>query len=198
MLHSDFVPARRHPDRIRQGGYSLVQLLIVMTVVGILASLGIAKLSGFLRQKTLKGEVQGLVGLMRQTRSVGLKKNVPVGVIFDRARASFRIFEDPNGNGTWQAGEPVREVVMPRDLAFGPGRNPPRQGPHGGPIPGNGLVGTWASGLVFSRDPMATPSAGAAYLHHARLEGWAACLIRPTNSQQIQAYLWNGSTWTAL
>lgn len=197
-MHPSSGSAGPRSGAFRQAGYSITQLLIGVAVLGVLAAIGVAKLSTFLRQKTLKGEAQGLVGLMQQTRSVGLKKSVPVGVIFDRNRHRLRIFEDLDGNGAWRAGEPVRDVPMPRDVAFGPGARPPRQGPHGGLVPRNGLAGSWTSSLRFSGDAMASPSEGAVYLHHARLQGWTACLIRPSNAHQIQAFLWDGHAWMAL
>lgn len=197
-MHTPGGSARSRPEAFREAGYSITQILIGIAVLGVLASLGVAKLSTFVRQKTLKGEAQGLVGLMQQTRSVGLKKSVPVGVIFDRTRPGLRIFEDLDGNGAWRSGEPVREVPLSRDLAIGPGARPPRQGPHGGAIPRNGLAGSWTTSLRFSGDAMASPSEGALYLHHARLQGWTACLIRPSNAQQFQAFLWDGHAWMAI
>ncbi len=198
MSFSETAPTPFPRIRSRQGGYSLPQLVAAVVLIGVLAGLATVKLTRFLRQKTLTGETQGLVGLMRQTRSLGIKKNMAVKVVFDPAGGSLRILEDADGDGSWQAGEPARDMALTGGLAFGAGDDPPRLGPDGGSIPGEGLAGTWSTGLVFARDAMATPSAGAAYLHHSRLPGWAACLIRPADSHQILAYLWDGTAWRAL
>lgn len=191
-------PASLPGRRSGQGGYSLPQLAAALAILAVLASLAAAKLTRFLRQKTLAGEAQALVGLMRQTRSLGIKKNVAVTVVFDRAGGSLRILEDADGDGSWEAGEPARDVALPAGLAFGAGDDPPRSGPDGGSVPRDGLAGGWSTGLAFARDAMATPGAGAAYLHHVRLPGRAACLIRAADSHQIAAYLWDGEAWRAL
>jgi type II secretory pathway pseudopilin PulG len=191
-------PARFPIRRPMQGGYSLTQVVAALAILAVLASLAATKLTQYLRQRTLKGEAQALVGLMRQTRSLGIKKNLAVKVVFDRAGSALRILEDADGDGAWQSGEPVREVALPAGIAFGAGDTPPPRGPVGGGVPAEGLAGSWSTGLVFARDAMATPGAGAAYLHHARLAGWAACLIRPADSHQITAYLWDGTAWRAL
>lgn len=182
----------------REAGFSLVQVATGISVLGVLGALGIANLSEFLHQNALKGEAQSLAGLMRQSRSVGIKKNLGVGILFAADPARCRVFEDLDGDGNWQAGEPRREVALGKEMRLGPGEDAPSAGPLGGSLPASGLAGSWSDRLLFARDPMATPSEGALYFHHARLPGWTACLIRPAGSQQIQAYLWDGNSWRSL
>jgi hypothetical protein len=55
--------------------------------------------------------------------------------------------------------------------------------------------GAWSGNLIFAKDAMATPNIGAAYFHHARLDGWTAALVRSAASQQIRAFLWDGVSW---
>lgn len=183
----------------RQDGFSLVQIMVAVALVGILGSMGFARLSTVLKQKTLQGEIEALAGLIQQSRSVALKKNLPVGLMFDKAANVSRIYEDADGSGSWQAGESMRSVSLGKDVAIGPPlKSPPTRGPSGAAVPNTGLAGTWAASLLFAKDAMATPSAGALYLHHPRLDTWTACLIRTPTSQQIQAYVWDGTSWRLL
>jgi type II secretory pathway pseudopilin PulG len=182
-----------------QRGFSLMQVLLTITMVGILSSLGFAKLSTFLKQKTLQGEVQSLIGIVRQTRSIGLKKNLQVGMIFDAVHKNFNIFEDANGNGTWQSGEAISSFNLGKDIALGPpARQAPTRGPDGTAVPRTGLAGNWRTGLLFGNDPMATPNIGTVYFHNQRLDGFTVCLTRTAASNQIQAFLWNGGAWRLL
>lgn len=183
----------------QQTGYTLIQILIVILIAGILSALGIGRLSGFMKQKTLQGEVQSQLAFLQQGRSIAIKKNLQVGVVFDSTKKALVLFEDANGDGVMQAGEISRTCVFSKDILMGPAtKTPPLTGPVGGTIPTSGLTGTWTSNLLFAKDPMATPNVGAAYLHHQKLDAWTACLVRSTVSQQIQAFIWDGGSWRLL
>lgn len=182
-----------------QAGFSLIQVMLALVVTGILTGYGISRLSGFLRQKTLQGDLQTQLAFAQQGRSIAIKKNVQVGIAFDGSQREALLFEDANGDGAMQPGELARTSAFGTDIALGPAtKSPPASDPAGGAIPASGLSGAWSSGLVFGKDPMATPNVGAACWHHRKLDAWTACLIRSVSSQQIQAYLWDGTAWRLL
>jgi hypothetical protein len=182
-----------------QAGLSLIQVMLAIVVTGIITGYGIARLSAFLKQKTLQGDLQTQLAFAQQGRSIAIKKNVQVGIAFDATQRAVLLFEDANGDGAMQSGELARTSAFGMDIALGPAaKSPPASGPAGGTIPASGLSGAWSSDLLFGKDPMATPNVGAAYWHHRKLDAWTACLIRSVSSQQIQAYLWDGNAWRLL
>lgn len=183
----------------KQPGFTLIQLVVAVVIVGVLASLSFVRLSLYLKQRTLRGEVQALQGLARESRALSIKKNRPVGMAFDATHGTLSIFEDLDGNGVWQSGEPTRTLPLGEDIALGPPPDKKYQaGPAGTQVPATGLSGAWAKSLVFANDPMATPNLGALFFHHRRLDTWMACLQRSAGTQQIQAYLWDGTDWRLL
>lgn len=50
-----------------QNGFSLVQIMVAVALVGILGSMGFARLSTILKQKTLQGEIEAMAGLIQQS-----------------------------------------------------------------------------------------------------------------------------------
>jgi prepilin-type N-terminal cleavage/methylation domain-containing protein len=62
----------------RQTGWTLLELLVVLGIMGILTSLALPSLQGMLAHYRLEGAVQGLVSDLRLARQTAIAERVPI------------------------------------------------------------------------------------------------------------------------
>jgi type II secretory pathway pseudopilin PulG len=181
-----------------QLGFSLVQLLLAVTILGVIGGFAISKWNQFHRKQTLVGEAKALLVFLEEARSFGQKKNKQVGIRFDSSGTAYRLFEDKNGNGSMDNGEAVRNIKLPANVAFGLPESPPSSGPLGQTLATHGLSGAWNGAWIASLDLSTTPSIGEACLKQNQLKAFTVCLYGQATTQKISASLWNGTTWITL
>ncbi len=98
--------------RAGQGGFTLIEILVVLIVVGFLASLAVFTLGGGSQQRELENKVRELYLLMQTAQEQAVLNNAELGVIVDDGGYRFVAFQD--AERVWdETGEPV---FRPRTL----------------------------------------------------------------------------------
>ena len=83
--------AGRHAaSRKAQSGFKLLELSVTLTIMAVLASVGMSNWTGLTEKEAVKGQVNALIGAMRFARSEAIKKNARV-VICPRDLATTAI-----------------------------------------------------------------------------------------------------------
>ncbi len=98
----------------KQLGFNLIEVLVTLSVVGILATIGIPNLNGFLLNNKLTSRTNKLVSTFNFTRGEAIMQNGPVhltAVDADDWGKGWTIWVDRNGNG-----EPDADVDPPEIL----------------------------------------------------------------------------------
>jgi prepilin-type N-terminal cleavage/methylation domain-containing protein len=87
-----------NPQR-RDGGFSLVELLIVVAIIVIAAAVALPNIGGYIRNYKIKGAAQEVAGELQTARSKAIMTNTNAGVTFAVVDAdSYRyILEDLTG-----------------------------------------------------------------------------------------------------
>lgn len=142
----------------RHAGFTLVELLFVMVIVGILAAMMAPIFSpGRWRADSAAQELS--VSLNAAQRLAVLRQH-DVVIRFRLSERAVRIHRDSNNNGVEDTGEDTRELRLPETIAFDAGSAPPlSQGP--GPV--SFPVRAGDPTLVFHRNGSANAT-GVAYL----------------------------------
>ena len=71
--------AGRHAAwRKAQSGFKLLELSVTLTIMAVLASVGMSNWTGLTEKEAVKGQVNALIGAMRFARSEAIKKNARV------------------------------------------------------------------------------------------------------------------------
>ncbi|MCK5523985.1 MAG: GspH/FimT family pseudopilin [Thiomargarita sp.] len=98
----------------KQLGFNLIEVLVTLSVVGILATIGLPNLNGFLLNNKLTSRTNKLVSTFNFTRGEAIMQNGPVhltAITADDWGKGWTIWVDRNGNG-----EPDADVDPPEIL----------------------------------------------------------------------------------
>ncbi len=91
--------------RTDSDGFTLTELMIVISIIGLLSILTIPGYQNFMANWRLKGESEALASTLRTARSAAVMKNIDVVFEFDIDAQEYFWFEDEDRNGSWSAGE---------------------------------------------------------------------------------------------
>ena len=100
----------RQPAHRRVRGFTLTELMIVITIMGALLAISSPAISGFIANVRLNGATSEMAMVMRAARSAAVNKNTNVVFIFDKDAGEYHFLEDADGDGTADAGE--RETTV--------------------------------------------------------------------------------------
>jgi prepilin-type N-terminal cleavage/methylation domain-containing protein len=84
-----------------QHGFSLIEILAVVSIIGILALCAVPSFAAYRRRASLRAEAEQLRSILRSARSRAIARNAHAGVKF-AARGSdwtFALYDDGDGDG---------------------------------------------------------------------------------------------------
>lgn len=190
----------------RQGGFTLIEAMMVLLIAGILMAIGIPALQQFIHRSRIEGFAREASIMCQAARMESIKQTLPAVVRFDETQRRVFSWLDSDGDSVQDPDEPdLASTTLPGGLEF--------QGP--GALAVEGLLsdvdGAW---VVFNSDGSAVldfdnplcniedPDADLT----SELEG--ACMriadgrpnylqisIGPWSTANIQVRKWNGLRW---
>jgi type IV fimbrial biogenesis protein FimT len=108
------------PGRPLSGGFSLIELLVVLTLIGIVTMLAAPSFNSAFLSNRLAAYANDFVASAQLARSEAIKRNRPVHLCRSSDGAAcaaggswqqgWIVWSDDNGNGALDAGEPVVQV----------------------------------------------------------------------------------------
>lgn len=185
----------RQPVRT-QAGFSLVELLTVMTVVGIISAVAIPAYQSYHENCCIMAAVAEISGMIKEARQKALCDGTHYGVSFDPASGRVRLLSGSGPDGNWNTGDDqvVRSFSLSDKgggLRFGHDSY--------GPLPS---LAAAPDGISFPNsntlicNPELTGTAGVAYL----ISKNGAAMAIKANSRDFGYTLWkwHGTAWRGL
>src|SRR3954471_8927212 len=110
---ADTAPARVLPANMRVGGFTLMELILVMTVLAVAVSITAPALASFFRGRTLDSEARRLLSMTRQGQSRAVSEGIPVELWVNGASQSYGLEAEP----TFEPNDPkAASVQMDSDM----------------------------------------------------------------------------------
>jgi type IV fimbrial biogenesis protein FimT len=87
----------------KRAGFTLLELMVVIAIVGILSAIGVPNLIGWRQNMNFTTSVQRTVSVMHSAKMHAVKENIPAVIIFDMGSQNFRAFVDRSNppNNVW-------------------------------------------------------------------------------------------------
>lgn len=80
--------------RARHSGFTLIEILVVLVVVGLLAALAVMSMGGSSRDREMENEVRELYLLMQTVSEQAVLNNTELGLIFEEGGYRFVAYDD--------------------------------------------------------------------------------------------------------
>jgi type IV fimbrial biogenesis protein FimT len=151
-------------------GYTLLEMIIVITIIGILTSMAVTNYSEQIPHQQLRDASSELVGQLRLARQKAIAKGADETISFDIGEKKYGM------------------QTLPSHVHFGRATNVPKL-PSADSDPPDGISFT-ANRALFNPD--GTGKQGAIYLTNSKKESVA---ITVNITGRVRKYLWDGHDW---
>ncbi|MDB4900527.1 MAG: hypothetical protein JWN53_2335 [Gemmatimonadetes bacterium] len=186
-----------HSRRRRRRGFSLIEMLVVMVIMGIVAGLLVPKLN--LSGNRVDAIAQQVRSVFQTAQRTSLTRQFDVIIAFDTARSELRIGEDKDNSGTIDPGE-IR-IWRPTGQNEGNIFSLPPKGLNGNPataaVMGSGIkMINGYPGIIFHRDGSASSDAEIYMSNSSRgvTQYRLVTLERSTGHTELYRYAGKGTT----
>ena len=204
------LPGRAQFGKISRG-FSLVELIIVVTIIIVVAALALPILLNTVANIRLRAAAGELSGLMQEARILAAKKNTVYDIKFTTVAGIQAAYVDTNLNGAYDAGEPITEFNGAVTPASGPPSGSTGQpaayvlsgdSSTGTPFDNRNTVAFSPRGLPCNYDTSTTPATCATpaasyfviYLKGSSAAAWAAVVV--TKAGRTKVVVWDGTQWS--
>lgn len=189
-----------NPRVSRRAGFTLVEMLIVIAMIGILAAIGLPRIN--LSRIRSKSAIQTLGTTMLAMQRDAISRQHNVVVIVDNATSSLRVVYDSTNDLTLNNNERTRSIPLGEEIVFGRPAGVPARAFGANPVNFTTVENsTGLPAIVLYRNGSArefgglylsTRKAMAGAPGHAG-ETWAMEVIRATG--RAEWLRWSGTAW---
>jgi prepilin-type N-terminal cleavage/methylation domain-containing protein len=95
------------PRQQHNGGFTLIEMMIVIAIIGIAASIGVPNLMLWFDNLSVKSAARDLYSAMQEARMIAVRQNAETAIVFDTTNSSYYICSDPGADGWGSAGDMI-------------------------------------------------------------------------------------------
>lgn len=104
--------------RENHSGFTLIEILVVLIIVGLLAALAVFNMAGSSQQRELENTVQDLFLLMQTASDQAVLSNAELGLLLDEDSYRFVAFQDDTGEWKMSGERLFRSRALPEWLVL--------------------------------------------------------------------------------
>ena len=149
-------------------GFTLLQLIIIVGILGVLASIAIPQYSNWMPEYRLKSAARDLYSNMQLARLMAIKANKSYRLVFTTAGNGSYVVRRPDG--TIEKRIDFRDYDSSGAIGYGGGNAIKNATRSGGPLPNDGISFHYNKATFNSRG---TGSSGYVYLENSRGTAYA-------------------------
>jgi prepilin-type N-terminal cleavage/methylation domain-containing protein len=116
------MPLHTDPTRVAEGGYSLIEILLVLVLLGIATAMAVPRID--VDAYRISSAMEGLGSQLLAAQRRALTEQHDVVVAFDTAARTLRLHDDADDDGAIDVGEQVSFVPLGEGAVFGAGMAP--------------------------------------------------------------------------
>jgi prepilin-type N-terminal cleavage/methylation domain-containing protein len=98
-------PHAKSSPRTGEAGFSLIELLVVVAIMTAVLAASIPSLRSHTESVNLMKGTEALAGTLKLARQRAVPTSNDVVVVFDTAGGTYYLYEDADGDGTYDTGE---------------------------------------------------------------------------------------------
>ncbi len=176
-----------------QDGFTLLELLLAVTIIGIISATAPFMISDYVREKQAEMHVADFWMEMNSVRGKVLKFSAPAVTLFDLDNSGYAVYIDSNYNSIPDLNEFLASSGK-AEIVFGTPTPTPGSFPFG--VDNLDIVSdSWQNGFWISDNSTLTAAAGHIYLKNRTKEHIGYCLVVAPGESELQLFKWNGSKW---
>ena len=177
-----------------QSGFTMLELLITVAIIGVAAGLAMPDLISFMANYRLKGAANQLYSDMQYTKINAIKQNKNWAIVFDAGAGKYYICSDQGGDGSWALDQNTieKEVTISgkSGVSFGHGSASKDATDDGGTSFSDDDITFNNNYAIFN--PAGSGLSGYVYLENNKKTTYA---VGMESTGFISIKKWNGSDW---